>query len=209
VPLLSGLQEVLYAKADGALKVHDLGRVPNPDSVARPCSVTPSARRFARPSGRVIFNQIWPGGLGFVNFPVPKSKLGDLILNTYKISGNQITVETLDKLKELGFQTAFQAGISIGIDDMIIPTRRRRSWPIRARRSPKSKASSTRASSPTASATTRSSTSGPAPPTRSRRKFRQAREQRWQDRGNPVYIMMDSGARGNKQQVASCAAPAA
>ena len=37
--------------------------------------------------GRVIFNQIWPTGLGFINFPVPKSKLGDLILNTYKIAG--------------------------------------------------------------------------------------------------------------------------
>ena len=59
--------------------------------------------------------------LGFINFPVPKGKLGDLILNTYKVAGAPVTVETLDKLKELGFQTAFQAGISIGIDDMIIP----------------------------------------------------------------------------------------
>ena len=38
--------------------------------------------------------------LGFINFPVPKAKLGDLILNTYKVAGQVITVETLDKLKE-------------------------------------------------------------------------------------------------------------
>ena len=69
----------------------------------------------------MIFNQIWPASVGFVNFAVAKSKLGDLILNTYKTAGDVATVETLDKLKELGFQTAFKAGISIGIDDMIIP----------------------------------------------------------------------------------------
>src|SRR3954466_9132937 len=121
VPLLSGLQEVQYVRADGALKVHDWIQVPNPD-FGRETVFGDTKRRTIRSTvGRVIFNQIWPEGLGFVNFPVPKSKLGDLILNTYKISGNHITVETLDKLKELGFQTAMQAGISIGIDDMIIP----------------------------------------------------------------------------------------
>jgi DNA-directed RNA polymerase subunit beta' len=83
----------------------------------------------------VIFNEIWPAGLGFINFPVPKSKLGDLILNTYKVAGDRVTVETLDKLKELGFQTAMQAGISIGIDDMIIPENKKEIVPTPARRS--------------------------------------------------------------------------
>ncbi len=50
-----------------------------------------------------------------------------MILHTYKTSGDVVTVEVLDQLKELGFATAFQAGISIGIADMIIPSRRRRS----------------------------------------------------------------------------------
>src|SRR5439155_19940448 len=118
---LAGLQEVLYVRADGALKVHDWVEVPNPD-YGKDTVFGDKKRKVLRTSvGRVIFNQIWPAGLGFVNFPVPKSKLGDLILNTYKIAGNLITVETLDKLKELGFQTAMQAGISIGIDDMMIP----------------------------------------------------------------------------------------
>jgi hypothetical protein len=122
VPLLSGLQEVLYAKADGAHQDARLGRCPESGFRASETVYGDTKRKSLRTTvGRVIFNQIWPTGLGFVNFPVPKSKLGDLILNTYKISGNHITVETLDKLKELGFATAFQAGISIGIDDMIIP----------------------------------------------------------------------------------------
>ncbi len=121
VPLLSGLQEVLFVKADGAAKMHDWVDIPNPD-FGRDTVFGNKEKKILRTTvGRVIFNQIWPAPIGFVNFPVPKSKLGDLILNTYKTSGDTVTVEVLDLLKELGFTTAFQAGISIGIDDMIIP----------------------------------------------------------------------------------------
>ena len=52
---------------------------------------------------------------------VGKSQLGDLIWNCYKICGQDKTVITLDHLKELGFREATRAGVSIGIDDMIIP----------------------------------------------------------------------------------------
>src|SRR5437868_5835218 len=121
VPLLSGLQEVHYVKADGALKMHDWIQVPNPNYGKDTVYGNKERKHLLTTVGRVIFNEIWPSGLGFINFPVPKSKLGDLILNTYKVAGDRVTVETLDKLKELGFQTAMQAGISIGIDDMIIP----------------------------------------------------------------------------------------
>jgi DNA-directed RNA polymerase subunit beta' len=47
--------------------------------------------------------------------------LGDLIWKCYKICGHEKTVTMLDKLKELGFREATKAGVSIGIDDMIIP----------------------------------------------------------------------------------------
>src|ERR1051325_820886 len=97
VPLLSGLQEVLFAKADGALKMHDWVEIPNPDYGRETVFGDKDKKGLRSTVRRVIFNQIWPEGLGFVNFPVPKSKLGDLILNTYKLTGNQITGETLHK----------------------------------------------------------------------------------------------------------------
>src|SRR5690606_813660 len=121
VPLLAGTDEVLFAKADGALNFHDWVEIPNPD-YGRDTVYGNKEKKILRTTvGRVIFNQIWPEGLGFVNFPVPKGKLGDLILNTTKVTTDVRVVETLDRLKDLGFQTAFQAGISIGIDGMIIP----------------------------------------------------------------------------------------
>ncbi|HTJ79033.1 MAG TPA: DNA-directed RNA polymerase subunit beta' [Rariglobus sp.] len=202
VPLLSGLQEVLFAKADGALKVHDWVEVPNPD-LGRETVFGNSEKHTIRTTvGRVIFNQIWPAGLGFVNFPVPKGKLGDLILNTYKVAGDTITVETLDKLKELGFQTAMQAGISIGIDDMIIPEdkkdivvdSRKKIAEVEAQfnkgiitdgeRYNKVVDIWTGATDKIAKAV-----------------FAKLENNDGRTEVNPVYIMMDSGARGNKQQV--------
>src|SRR5436190_1836079 len=71
--------------------------------------------------GRVIFSEIWPEELGFPNRVVGKGQLGELIWNCYKVCGQEKTVVTLDRLKELGFFEATRAGVSIGIDDMIIP----------------------------------------------------------------------------------------
>ncbi|MFY8216109.1 MAG: DNA-directed RNA polymerase subunit beta', partial [Chthoniobacterales bacterium] len=71
--------------------------------------------------GRVIFNQIWPDGLGFYNKVCGKKQLSDIIWRCYQVAGQQGTVETLDRLKEMGFRAATKAGISIGVSDMIIP----------------------------------------------------------------------------------------
>src|SRR3989442_851596 len=71
--------------------------------------------------GRVTFSEIWPDELGFTNKSVKKTELGDLIWKCYKVCGHEKTVIMLDKLKELGFREATRAGVSIGIDDMIIP----------------------------------------------------------------------------------------
>jgi len=202
VPILAGLQEVLYAVADGALKKHDWVEVPNPDYTRETVFGNKEKKTLRTTAGRVIFNQVWPAGLGFVNFPVPKSKLGDLILNTYKISGNLITVETLDKLKELGFQTAMQAGISIGIDDMIIPetkkdivaeTRKK----IAEVESQFNKGIITEGERKNKVIDLWTGTTDRI----AKEVFAKLENNEGRTEVNPVYIMMDSGARGNKQQV--------
>jgi len=71
--------------------------------------------------GRVIFNDNLPQPLPFINGVLKKKVLGDLVSFCYLKFGKEITVKMLDKLKELGFLYATKAGISIGIDDMLIP----------------------------------------------------------------------------------------
>ncbi|MEW5924962.1 MAG: DNA-directed RNA polymerase subunit beta', partial [Candidatus Zixiibacteriota bacterium] len=71
--------------------------------------------------GRVIFNQIMPKELPFFNEVAGKSKMEQLVLDCYREVGNARTVEFLDKLKKLGFEYATLAGVTISIDDMLIP----------------------------------------------------------------------------------------
>ncbi len=202
VPLMSGLQEVLYAKADGALKMHDWVDIPNADFGKVTVFGNKERKTLRTTVGRVIFNEIWPARLGFINFPVPKGKLGDLILNTYKVAGAPATVEVLDKLKELGFTTAFQAGISIGIDDMIIPENKREIVQGARKKVDEVEGQYKKGII----------TSGErynkiidiwtgATDQIAKSVFAKLENNDGRAEVNPVYIMMDSGARGNKQQV--------
>ncbi len=71
--------------------------------------------------GRVIFNLSLPTELPFVNALLKKKGLQELVNYTWLQYGNDVTVKMVDSLKDLGFYYATRAGISIGIDDMIIP----------------------------------------------------------------------------------------
>jgi DNA-directed RNA polymerase subunit beta' len=71
--------------------------------------------------GRVLFNEILPAQLRFVNQEMNKRELTRLASQCYYLMGNTETVKLLDALKELGFRYATLAGISIGVDDLLIP----------------------------------------------------------------------------------------
>jgi DNA-directed RNA polymerase subunit beta' len=113
--------EVVFAFNDGGVKFHDRIRLANPDRGRK--THYGDAERVAIDTtvGRVIFSEIWPEELGFLNKVAGKSMLGELIWTCYKLCGHEKTVIMLDRLKELGFRAATRSGCSIGIDDMIIP----------------------------------------------------------------------------------------
>src|ERR1041385_13788 len=74
-------------------------------------------------AGRVLLYEIVPHEIPFadVNKVMKKKELGTLIDLAYRRSGNKATVIFADKLKDLGYEFATRAGISIGIKDMLIP----------------------------------------------------------------------------------------
>ena len=84
--------------------------------------------------GRLIFNEKMPQDLGFVdrsnpenaceleiNFIVKKDEVSDIAWRVYETHGNAKTAEVLNDLKNLSFQYATRAGISIGLQDVTIP----------------------------------------------------------------------------------------
>ena len=71
--------------------------------------------------GRVIFNQMVPKEVGFVNALLTKKSLREIIGDIIKITDIPKAVKFLDDIKLLGFRTAFQGGLSFNINDLIIP----------------------------------------------------------------------------------------
>jgi DNA-directed RNA polymerase subunit beta' len=72
-------------------------------------------------TGRIIFNQIVPVEIGFINELLNKKRLVQIIGSAFRRVGNVRTAAFLDQLKELGFRYATAGGLSVGIDDVTIP----------------------------------------------------------------------------------------
>ncbi|HUB62019.1 MAG TPA: DNA-directed RNA polymerase subunit beta' [Puia sp.] len=71
--------------------------------------------------GRVLFNQTVPAEVGFVNVLLSKKSLKEVIGNIIKWTNIPKTVKFLDDIKQLGFRMAFRGGLSFNINDLIIP----------------------------------------------------------------------------------------
>src|SRR5947209_8722441 len=71
--------------------------------------------------GRVLFNQFVPREVGFVNALLTKKNLREIIGDIITITNVPKTAKFLDDIKQLGFRTAFQGGLSFSINDLIIP----------------------------------------------------------------------------------------
>ena len=74
--------------------------------------------------GRVIFNNALPTVMPFINGLLKKKGLQQAVRYCYLRHGLERTVEMLDSLKHLGFTYATRSGLSIGIDDLIIPEKK-------------------------------------------------------------------------------------
>ncbi|PYK27654.1 MAG: DNA-directed RNA polymerase subunit beta' [Verrucomicrobia bacterium] len=202
LPLFAEPFEVEFAMVEGAIKTHDRILFKNPDRGCQTSFGNPDSSVIETTAGRVVFNQIWPKELGFFNKPASKKQLSEIIWRCYQVAGPAVTVATLDKLKELGFQEATRAGISIGIEDMIIPKRKaselenaykqvkqvdqqyRRGIITDGERYNKIIDIWTHAGDQISNVM-----------------FREIEENQGRKEYNPIFLMVDSGARGNRQQV--------
>ncbi|MGZ4008718.1 MAG: DNA-directed RNA polymerase subunit beta', partial [Mucilaginibacter sp.] len=71
--------------------------------------------------GRVLFNQHVPIEVGYINELLTKKSLRDIIGDVVKVTGMARAAQFLDDIKELGFQMAFQGGLSFNLKDINIP----------------------------------------------------------------------------------------
>ncbi|MCF8380643.1 MAG: DNA-directed RNA polymerase subunit beta' [Bacteroidales bacterium] len=71
--------------------------------------------------GRVLFNEVVPKEMGYINDLLTKKSLRDIIGTVLKKAGTAKTANFLDDIKNLGFSMAFKGGLSFNLDDVIIP----------------------------------------------------------------------------------------
>src|SRR5216117_943387 len=202
LPLFAEAVEVEFAMAEGSVKTHDRIRFQNPDFGKQTIFGKADVKRIETTAGRVIFNQIWPKELGFFNRAAGKKQLSDIIWRCYQVAGTAVTVATLDKLKELGFKEATRAGISIGIEDMIIP-KRKKSELENAYKQVKQVDQQYRRGIITDGERYNKIIDiwTHAGDQISNVMFREIEENQDRKEFNPIHLMVDSGARGNRQQV--------
>ncbi len=124
LPIFANAEDVIYAHESGSLKLHAPIRFRINGDIIR---TTP---------GRVIFSQIVPNDLlfkddklkkkiPFINKEMQARALEELVALCYDKHGNYRTAKFLDELKQLGFKYATKAGLSICIDDMVIPANKK------------------------------------------------------------------------------------
>ncbi len=76
---------------------------------------------FETTVGRVLFNKVVPAEVGFINQLLTKKALRDIIGDILDICGTAKTAKFLDDIKELGFMMAFKGGLSFNLEDVKIP----------------------------------------------------------------------------------------
>ncbi|MDR1762053.1 MAG: DNA-directed RNA polymerase subunit beta', partial [Bacteroidales bacterium] len=71
--------------------------------------------------GRIIFNEVVPEEVGYINELLTKKSLRNIISNILKIAGAAKAAKFLDEMKNLGYSMAFKGGLSFNLSDVIVP----------------------------------------------------------------------------------------
>ncbi len=116
--------EVVVAYNEGKLSKHAIIKVKANLKDKKTGDV--SRKLIETVTGRVIFNQVVPEEVGYVDELLTKKKLQTIIADVYKLAGQAKTAKFLDEIKELGFQMAYRGGLSMGLSDVKVPVEKKK-----------------------------------------------------------------------------------
>jgi len=117
-------EEVVIAYNEGKLSKHAIVKVRANVKDKKSGEVT--RKMIETVTGRVIFNQVVPEEVGFVDELLTKKKLQTIIADVFKYAGQAKTAKFLDEIKELGFQMAYRGGLSMGLGDVKVPAEKKK-----------------------------------------------------------------------------------
>lgn len=108
------VNEAILAYESGVIELHALVKVNMGDG-----------RLLETTVGRLIFNEAMPPEISYINKLVDKKELSLIVDRCYRRLGYKRTAELLGGIKQLGFKYATQGGLTIGMNDIVIPERKK------------------------------------------------------------------------------------
>ncbi len=129
LPVFTNQHEAMTARDLGLIGMHApvLMRMPTGTEVVEPdreytiADKGPLKNKIITTVGRCIFNDVLPKGMAFYNLPLGGRGSGRVISDCYRRLGRSATLDLLDDIKNLGFHWATLAGLSFGVTDLRIP----------------------------------------------------------------------------------------
>jgi DNA-directed RNA polymerase subunit beta' len=124
-------QERVFSSMEEVQMAYQLGQVRVPTKI-KLCTKTwydDQGTRLAQPEerlldttvGRVLFNEVLPPQVQFVNDVLDKGGVKDLIAEIYEVCGEDETTSTADRIKDIGFSYATKSGYTIAVADITVP----------------------------------------------------------------------------------------
>ena len=125
-PMVKG-EGKIFSSPEEVRMAYDAGEVDLQAAIKVRMAVNSHRELVNTTVGRILVREILPPEIPFplVNRVLNKKELANLIDQCYRLAGNKKTVLLADQLKDLGYRYATRAGISICIDDMVIPSRKK------------------------------------------------------------------------------------
>ena len=112
MPIFRDTDEAIYAYEQDAVTLHE------------PVKVRVDGEHLRTTVGRLIFNQVIPDELGFFNKTIGKKELGTIVAKCFQFLGNARTAEMLDGIKKQGFDYSTRAGVTISVSDIVVPEKK-------------------------------------------------------------------------------------
>ncbi|MBI5466846.1 MAG: DNA-directed RNA polymerase subunit beta' [Candidatus Kerfeldbacteria bacterium] len=117
---LSDKQSLIFSSPDEAIIGYESGQI----SLQNEVTIRINGERLSTSVGRILFNRILPTEFGFVNESMDKKALSSLVSRSFAELGQDRTVELLDAIKNFGFKHVTQSGISWGMSDLEVPEKK-------------------------------------------------------------------------------------
>ena len=111
-PRFANMDEVMLALENKTITLHT------------PIYARVKGQKYATTAGRMMLGELLPDGMPFdsVNKVMPVKEIKKLLAATYEACGDKAMILLADALKDTGFEQAVRSGISIGFDDIVVPS---------------------------------------------------------------------------------------